>query len=162
LLRRGADSEARDLRGRTPLDLAQAGGHAEAVALLAHPERVPRDDTSARYASDSSGGAVVWPDLSDVTQEEQSAVTGPAHPNFERVKAAVGGEARRSFSRSTQDEMAVEACGHIGNRPIMRFHLDHGVPQSVCTSISVGDLPRAKALLAQHPSAVHERGPHDF
>lgn len=162
LLRRGADSDARDLRGRTPLELAEAGGHEAAVALLAHPERVPRDDSSARYASDASGGAVVWPDLSDVTQEEQSAVTGPSHTNFEKVKAAVRGEPRRSFSRSTQNEMAVEACGHIGNQPILRFHLDHGVPQSVCTSISVGDLPRAKALLARHPSAVNERGPHDF
>jgi ankyrin repeat protein len=44
----------------------------------------------------------------------------------------------------------------------MRYHLDHGLPQSVCTSISIGDLPRARALLAAHPSAIHERGPHDF
>jgi len=162
LLRRGADTTARDRRGRSALELAEAAGHAAAVALLTHPERVPRDDSSARYASDASGGAVVWPDLSDVSQAEQSAVAGPSHGQFERVKAALRGEPRRSFSRSTQDELAVEACGHVGNREIMRFHLDHGVPQSVCTSISVGDLPRAAALLAKHPAAVHERGPHDF
>ena len=162
LLRRGADPDARTLRGRTPLELAQNYEHAAAVELLAHPERVPRDDSSARYSCDGSGGKVRWPDLSDVTQAEQSAVTGPSHTNLERVKAAVGDEPRRSFSRSTQNEMAVEACGHLGNREIMRYHLDHGVPQSVCTSISVGDLPRAKALLAKYPAAIHERGPHDF
>jgi palmitoyltransferase len=36
------------------------------------------------------------------------------------------------------------------------------VPQSVATSISVGDLARARALLTLHPGAIHERGPHDF
>lgn len=162
LLRRGADTRARDARGHTALEQADALGHAAVLDLLRHPERVPRDDASVRYAFDASGGAVIWPDLSDVPQAEQSAVTGPSHGSLEKVRAAVGGEPRRSFSRSTQNELAVEACGHTGNRPIMRYHLDHGVPQSLCTSISVGDLPRARALLAAHPSAIHERGPHDF
>lgn len=162
LLRRGADVGARNARGRTPLELAENHEHAAVVELLAHPGRVPRDDSSARYASDASGGKVAWPDLSDVPQEEQSAVTGPSHGNLDKVKAAARGEARRSFSRSTQNELAVEACAHTGNREIMRFHIDRGVPQSVCTSISVGDLQRARALLAKYPAAVHERGPHDF
>jgi len=162
LLRRGADAAVRDARGRTALDQAEALGRPEAVALLRQPESVPRDDTSVRYAFDASGGAVVWPDLSDVPQKEQSAVTGPSHKDLEKVRAAVGGEPRRSFSRSTQNELAIEACGHMGNREIMRYHLDHGVPQSVCTSISLGDLARARALLASHPTAIHERGPHDF
>lgn len=162
LMRRGADWRARDARGQTALEQAEALGHAAAAALLRHPERVPRDDTSVRYAFDASGGAVAWPDLSDVPQAEQSAVTGPSHKNLDKVRAAVKGEPRRSFSRSTQNEMAIEACGHTGNRTIMRYHLDHGVPQSLCTAISLGDLPRAKALLASHPSAIHERGPHDF
>ena len=162
LLRRGADARSRDARGRTALDLAQAAGHAAAATLLLQPDSVPRDDTSVRYAFDASGGAVTWPDLSDVPQSEQSAVTGPSHAKLDKVKEALRGEPRRSFSRSTQNELAIEACGHTGNRTIMRYHLDHGVPQSVCTSISIGDLPRAKALLAAHPSAIHERGPHDF
>jgi ankyrin repeat protein len=162
LLRRGADWRVRDARGHSALAQAEAAGHAAVVALLRQPELVPRDDTSLRYAFDASGGAVVWPDLSDVPQKEQSAVTGPSHAKLDKVKAAVGQEPRRSFSRSTQNELAIEACGHTGNREIMRYHLDHGVPQSLCTSISIGDLPRAKALLAAHPTAIHERGPHDF
>lgn len=162
LLRRGADRRALDEQGRSPLALAQAHGHDAAAALLSNPASVPRDDMTTRYAFDASGAPVVWPDLSDLTAEQQGAVTGPSHFNLEGVKAALAGEPRRSFSRSTQTELAVEACGHTGNRPIMRLHLDHGVPQSLCTSLSLGHLDRARALLAGHPNAIRERGPHDF
>ena len=162
LLRRGADADARDDHFASPVDLARAHGRVEAAALLAQPDAVPRDDMTTRYAEDASGAPVQWPDLSDVTQAQQSAVTGPSHFDLDAVRAAVADEPRRSFSRSTQGELAVEACGHMGNRAIMRYHLDHGVPQSLCTSLSLGDLARARSLLARHPHAIHERGPHDF
>ena len=162
LLRRGADADARDAFGHSPLDVATRHEHPEVVALLAQPDAVPRDDMTTRYAYDASGAPVEWPDLSDLSVQAQGAVTGVSHANFPALKEAMAGEPRRSFCRSSQDELAVEACGHTGNREIIRYHLDHGVPQSLCTSLSVGDLPRARALLAQHPNAIHERGPHDF
>jgi cytohesin len=162
LLRRGADPDARDARGRSPIDLARTHGKVAAVALLQDPGAVPRDDMTTRYAFDASGAPVQWPDLSDLSAEEQGAVTGPSHFDYDGLMVAMAGEPRRSFGRSSQNELAVEACAHTGNRTIMRYHLEHGVPQSLCTSLSVGDLGRAKALLAAHPAALRERGPHDF
>ncbi len=159
LLRRGADTRALDRRGRSPSALATSAAVSE---LLANHESVARDDMTTRYAHDANGARVVWPDLADVSPEDQSDVTGSSHFDFKRLRELVGDETRLSFSRSTQNELAVEACGHTGQKEIIRFHLDHGVPQSLCTSLSVGDLTRAKAILQQHPGAIHERGPHDF
>jgi len=162
LLRRGADHRARDERGRSALDRARAREHADVVELLEHPEHVPRDATFTRYAYDASGAPVRWPDLSDIPPEVRVATTEPAHFDFEGIRALVDAEPRRAFCRSAQNELVIEAPAHIGHRPIMRYLLDHGVPQSVATSISVGDLGRARALLEAHPDAIHERGAHDF
>ena len=162
LLRRGADSGARDWRGRSALDVARALEHAEVVSVLEQPERVPRDATFTRYAFDASGAPVQWPDLSDIPPEVRASSTEPAHFKHDELRAIVEAEPRRAFCRSTQDELTIEAPAHIGHRPNMRLLLDHGVPQSVATSLSVGDLGRARALLAAHPAAIHERGAHDF
>lgn len=162
LLRRGADDGARDARGSTALDQARELGHTAVVALLERAGGVPRDDPFTRYAWDASGERVRWPDLSDLSGAEQAAVTGPSHFDLAAVRALVDPDPRRSFSRSYQDELAVEASGHTGASEIARLHLEHGVPQSLCTSLSIGDLARARAILAAHPGAVHERGPHDF
>ena len=56
----------------------------------------------------------------------------------------------------------MEASGHTGYRDGAMYLADKGVPMSLCTALSVGDLNRARALLAAHPGAIHERGPHDF
>ncbi len=162
LLRRGADAAARDAQGRTPLEVARALGQAAAVGLLEHPEEVPRDDTSARWRYDASGGEVEWPDLSGVSLDTRHTVTVPSHFDLARVRAAVDPDPRLAFAKSSQDELGVEAASHTGRREIALYHLDHGVPMSLCTAISVGDLGRARALLAEDRRRVHERGPHDF
>lgn len=162
LLRRGADVGARDRRGRSALDLARQLEHADVVALLEHPERVPRDVTFTRYAFDASGSPVEWPELDDIPPEVRASSTGPAHFDFDGIRAIVDTEPRRAFCRSSQNELVIEAPAHIGHRPIMRYLLDHGVPQATTTSISVGDLERARALLRAYPEAIHERGAHDF
>ncbi len=162
LLRRGADTEARTLHGVTALGEAERLGHEAAAAMLRNASSVERDDFTLRYAFDASGAPVIWPDLSDLSPAEMSAVTGPSHFNLEAVKTAVGSDTRRSFSVSTQDELAVEACGHTGYREAIAYHLDHGVPMSLATALSFGDLKRARALLERHPGSIHERGPHDF
>ena len=162
LLRRGAAVDARDARGETALEQATRLGHADVGALLRDEASVVRDDFTTRYAWDASGAPVVWPDLSDLSAADHQAVTGPSHGNFAGVRAAIGSDPRRHFARSTQDELAVEASAHTGARDIARYHLDAGLPQSLVTSLSIGDLARARALLAAHAGAIHERGPHDF
>jgi ankyrin repeat protein len=162
LLRRGADVQALDARGRSSLRLAEEHGHTTVVELLRHPERVPRDDMTSRYAWNAEGQPVVWPDLSGLTREDHNAVTSPAHFSRDQVHALVGPDPRRAFCRSSQDELAVEASGHTGYREGAHYLLDLGVPMSLCTALSVGDLGRARAILRSHPGAIHERGPHDF
>jgi ankyrin repeat protein len=162
LLRRGADPQAEDDAGAAPLALAEAAGHEAAAALLRDEASVPRDDMTLREAYDASGAPVEWPDLSDLDLAAQQAVTGPSHFDLARVRALCDGDPRRCFSRSSQGELAVEACAHTGARDIARYHLDRGAPQSLVTSLSIGDLARAKELLDEHPGAAHERGPHDF
>jgi cytohesin len=162
LMRRGADLRARDAYGRSPLDHALQQGHEAVAELLRHPENVPLDDVSVRYAFDAGGGAVEWPDLSDIPRREREGVTGPSHFDLPGVRAIVEPDPRRAFGRSSQNELAIEACGHTGAREIARFLLDQGLPQSFCTSLSIGDLDRARELLEISPSCIHERGPHDF
>jgi hypothetical protein len=117
---------------------------------------------TTRYAWDANGAPVTWPDLSDLARGEQAAVTGPAHFNLSAVKELVDPDARRAFGRSSQGELAVEASGHTGYREGALYLLERGVPMSLCTALSVGELDRARAILVAYPNAIHERGPHDF
>ncbi len=162
LIRKGADVDARDDLGRTALDVAEQLEVGSSVAVLRSHETVVRDDSTQRYAFDANGAPVVWPDLSDLSLADHHAVTNPSHANLAAVRAVVDADPRRSFARSSQDELAIEASSHTGAREIARYHLDHGVPQSLATSLSIGDLTRAKTLLERNPSSVNERGPHDF
>lgn len=161
-VRKGADPDARDDEGRTPLALAEQLDWAEGVALLAAVDRLPRDHRASRFALDANREPVTRPDLSDVPQEVQNQVTGASHFKLEALRESIAVDRRRIFSFSTDDELAIEACAHVQNREIIRFHLDHGAPLSLPTAIAARDLKSVKAWLADDPRLVHERGAHDF
>lgn len=162
LIRRGANVAARDGEGRTARDVAERLGKTEAADVLANHARIARDDFTLRYKYDASGAPVVWPDTADVAPALLRSITEPSHFDLARVKELVDPDPRLSFGRSRQDELAVEACGHTGNRAIALYHLQNGVPQSLVTSLSIGDVARARELLTENPGSIHERGPHDF
>ncbi|MCK6447949.1 MAG: ankyrin repeat domain-containing protein [Planctomycetes bacterium] len=161
-VRKGANVAARDDSGRTPLDLARALAWPEGVALLEHHERLPRDHRASRFLCDANGDAVRRPDLRDVPQAKQNEVTGASHANLERLRALVASDPRLVFAVSTDDELAIEASAHMGNRDLMRFHLDHGAPCSLPTAVSLGDPALIRRHLDRDPRLVHERGAHDF
>jgi len=81
---------------------------------------------------------------------------------LEEVRARVSKDRRLVFSISTDDELAIEASAHIGNGPLMRYHLDNGAPLSLPTAISLGDLETTESWLVDDPTLIHERGAHDF
>jgi len=161
-LRKHADPDARDARGRTPLGLARELEWGPGVRLLEGQAGVARDHRSSRYAYDWNREPVRPLDLADVPRMRQSLVTGSSHAKLEVVRGLLAEDPRLVWSVSADAELAIEACGHTGNRAIIRLHLDHGAPLSLPTALSLGELDFARFLLADDPLRIHERGPHDF
>lgn len=162
LLRKGADVEALDAEERTPLEWARHLEWEDGARLLEDHASVPRDHRATKFLVDASRAPIERPDISDIPQELQSETTGSSHGRLEHVKKLLAEDPRRTFSISTDDELAIEACGHTGNKAIMQLHLDHGAPLSLPTAISLGNAEHARFLLERDANAVHERGPHDF
>ncbi len=161
-LRKGAAVEAVDDAGRSARDLALELGWQAGGELLLHHGRIPRDNRASRFALDANREPVRRPDLSDVPRATQGRVTGSSHGNLAAVRELVGRDKRLSFSLSTDDELAIEACAHTGARPIIRYHLDQGAPLSLPTAVSLGDLDTVSFWLERDPTLIHERGAHDF
>jgi uncharacterized protein len=161
-LRKGADVGARDAAGRTPLERARELEWGEGVAQLEDQAALARDHSTSRLRWNAARERVELPDRGHVPRAEQSAVTGASHFDLERVRALLAADPLATYSFSTDAELAIEACGHTGNREIIRLHLDCGAPLSLPTAISLGDLGHARFLLQEDPLRVHERGPHDF
>lgn len=161
-IRKGADVEALDDRGRTPRALATELEWTAGERLLAGHLKLPRDNRSSRFALDANREPVVRPDLTGLSRALQHEVTSSSHFNMPRLRELVATDERLIFSVSGDDELAIEACGHIGNRDIIRFHLDHGAPLSLPTAISLGDFEAVEYWLERAPTLIHERGAHDF
>jgi hypothetical protein len=161
-IRKGADAAAVDEAGRTAQALAEELGWAEGAQLLAEAQRLPRDNRSSRFALDANREPVRRPELADVPQSVQNQVTGASHFKLETLRKLVQADERLVFSISTDDELAIEACAHVQNPEIIRYHLDHGAPLSLPTAVALRDLDSVRAWLEHDPTLVHERGAHDF
>lgn len=162
VVRKGGDVGAQNAAGETPLQLARRLGWREGAELLASHAELPRDHRSSRFRYDANRTPIVFADLSDVARKAQSAVTAKSHGNLNGVRALLSKDRRLVFSISTDDELAIEACAHTANRPIIALHLDHGSPYSLPTAVVNGDLEFARFLLDDDPKRVYERGAHDF
>lgn len=161
-IRKGADPAARDSDGRTAQHLAEHLEWTTGARLLAAHADLPRDHRASRWLFDARRQPIVRPDLSAVPQSRQNEVTGSSHGKLERVRELVAADERLVYSVSTDDELAIEACAHTGNRPIIRFHLEHGAPLSLPTAVALADHDTIRFLLERDPLLIHERGAHDF
>lgn len=161
-VRKGADVNARDSQGRTPKDLAGELHWTEGAAMLAGHANLARDNRASRFALNANREAVIRPGMAGISQALQSEVTSNSHFNLPAVRKHVAGDPRLIFSISTDDELAIEACAHVGNRDIIRFHLDHGAPLSLPTAVALGDLDTVAFWLERDATLIHERGAHDF
>ncbi len=162
LIRKGADISARDADGHTPADLAEASGHSAVVEELRHHDRIPRDHSSSRLAYDIEGRPYQAPELSAYSSSTRLRLVGASHGNFDRVREVVGQHPLLAHAVATTTEMAVEAGAHTGRKPIVDYLLEQGAPYSLPTAVMRGDTSRVKALLAEDPLRIHERGAHDF
>jgi hypothetical protein len=66
------------------------------------------------------------------------------------------------LTRSTWDEIAVEAAAHMGREDMANFLIEKGSPVSLSTACVLGQTAEVKTLLAEDPRRVHERGAHGF
>ncbi len=162
LIRKGASVNARDAAGRTPLGVAEEKKHSELVDLLRHHQRIPRDCQTGRAAYDVEGNPYRTPNIGKLPAADRRAVVGMAHGNFDGVRERVGAEPRLAHARATTNERAVEAGGHMGNKPIVDYLLDHGAPYALTTAVMRGDTATVRRRLAEDPLGIHERGAHDF
>lgn len=161
-IRKGARVDAEDERGRTARALAEELGWSEGATLLADHATIARDHRASRFAWDANGDPVNRVDISDVPFARQREVTGSSHTDLPRVRELLRQDPRLVWSISGDDELAIEASAHMGNRPLLRLHLDHGAPMSLPTAVAAGDIEGARRLLQRDPLLIHERGAHDF
>ena len=157
LIRRGADVEARDDQGRTPLDVARSEAGPAMVGLVENHESIPRDGESTRFAFDSSGEPVVLPDVTDIPIERRSKFCVAAQSNAGAIESNLREDPRLAFVLSGRGELAIENAARSGRIDIVQTLLDHGAPQSLATSLALGDLERARALLEEDPTRIYER-----
>ncbi len=89
-------------------------------------------------------------------------MVGVSHGNLDEVRKLAARHPELVGGVSSANEGAVEAGGHMGNREIIAFLLDHGAPLALPTAITMGRLDRARKLLEEDRNRIRERGPHDF
>jgi len=152
LIRRGADPAAANSAGKTPLDLA-AG---DTGAVLQNAASIPRDCETGRYRG------VKRDDTYGLPQFWINEFVIAAHFDFDKVKRLHTQCSDLLLTRSTWDEIAVEAAAHMGREDMAEFFIGKGSPVSLSTACMLGLADEARKLLAEDPHRVHERGAHDF
>jgi ankyrin repeat protein len=161
LVRKGADTAAKNSAGKTALDVAFEQKRDGVTRLLRNSSAIRIDHEVRRYTATRDGSAfrLAQPDL---PQSWINEFVIAAHFNFERVKQMLARSSDLLNANPTWNELAVEAAGHMGNETICGFLLDRGAPYSLCTAAMFGDTATAKKYLAEDPARVRERGAHDF
>jgi ankyrin repeat protein len=152
LLRKGADPNATNASGRVPLDLAGP----EIAGLLRDASTVAHDCYTGRYRS------VIRDDTYGIPQVWVNEFVTVSHFDFEKVRHLHKLCSDLLMTRSTWDEIGVEAAAHMGREDIAAFFLDKGAPLSLCTSTMLGLKDEAAKIIAEDPNRVRERGAHDF
>jgi hypothetical protein len=152
LIRRGADPAAADAAGKTPLQLATG----DAAGVLQTASSIPRDCQTARYRG------IHREDTYGLPQSWINEFVIPAHVDFDKVKRLYAQCRDLLLTRSTWDEIGVEAAAHMGREDMAAFFIENGSPVSLSTACMLGLESEVRNLLAGDPNRVHERGAHDF
>jgi len=87
-----------------------------------------------------------------------------AHGNLSRIQEMLTERAELlniPYAWKDDDlETGIQAAAHVGNVPIAEFLLDKGAPLAICTAAMLGRIDAVKALIAEQPDRVNERGAH--
>ena len=162
VIRKGGNLQARDIAGRTPTELAQELEWEDGIGVLSRHDEIAKDYRASRFAYTADRETFDLQSIDDISRKVQHQTTGLSHSKVDQVRDMLAEEPRLIHSFSADAELAIEACGHTGQRDIISLHLDRGAPLALPTAISLGDLEHARWLLENDPALVNERGPHDI
>jgi hypothetical protein len=124
---------------------------AEASGVL-----ILRDCYTARYRG------VKRDDTYGIPQAWVNEFVIASHFDLEKIKRLHSQCSDLLLTRSTWDEIGVEAAAHMGREDIANFFIEKGSPVSLCTACMLGNTDVVKELLREDANRVHERGAHDF
>jgi hypothetical protein len=87
-----------------------------------------------------------------------------AHVNLEKVKEMLSDEPgllNATWEWGNGDfEGAIEGAGHMGQRDIALYLIEHGARVNIFCAAMLGHLDVVKATLAAHPNLKDSKGPH--
>lgn len=162
LLRKGANDTARNNDCETPLDIAERANAPELIDLLRRADTVPRDYYGRRLTILRDGTAVQRDDTQGLPQALINDFIIVSHFSTERMQKWLRQCPDLLNTRSSWDELAVEAGAHTGRQDIAGFLLDRGAPYSVCTAAMFGQTNDVKRMIDEDAARIRERGAHDF
>jgi ankyrin repeat protein len=162
LLQKGAVASAKNAAGQTALDIAVAAGNAGTAELLRNAASVPQDYYVHRYSYDPRFAPLRRDDTQGLPKDFINNFIVFSHFGFDRVKKLVEICSDLLNTRSSWDELPVEAAAHMGRADIGGLFLDRGASYSICTAAVFGSLADVKRMLAEDPRRIHERGAHSF
>ncbi len=162
LIRKGADVDHKDVSGKSAIDIANENNNKETASIIRQAYSIYKDVYITRYKKDKNGAGITRDDTQGFTQNWINRFVTYSHFDFKTVKEMYGKSPGLLMTRSTWDEIPVEAAAHLGNEPIANFLLDAGSPLSICTATMLGLTEQVKSMISLDPSVINERGAHDF
>jgi ankyrin repeat protein len=168
LLANASDPNAKRADGKTALDLALNRGYGDVATMLLHRGATPVGIVhyDRRYLHDLHGKPVTMVtarnDTNGLAWTAINAFVTVAHFDFDKVKQLLAATPALLNTRSSWDELAIEASAHVGHFPMAQWLAEQGAPVSTCTAALLGVESMVKEALAADPLSIHERGAHDI
>jgi ankyrin repeat protein len=96
-----------------------------------------------------------------LSQETVREFVLAGHGNLEKVKAMLAEEPALLNEKFVQnDETAIEAASHVGNRAIAEYLLEQGAPLNLYTAAMLGKTAVVAEMLRRDPAAASRPGVH--
>lgn len=96
----------------------------------------------------------------EVPTEVVNQFVGAAHGNLNAVKALLE-QYPGVLNRSTADnETAIQAAAHTGQKKIAEFLLESGAPLDICTAALLGMTEQVERMLSEDPGLLRATGAH--
>jgi ankyrin repeat protein len=168
LLANASNPNAKRADGKTALELALARGYGDVATMLLHRGATPVGIVhyDRRYLHDLHGKPVTivtaGNDTNGLAWTAINAFVTVAHFDFDKVKQLLAATPALLNTRSSWDELAIEASAHVGHFPMAQWLAEQGAPVSTCTAALLGIESMVKEALAADPLSIHERGAHDI